>query len=153
MSEKDNPPTTMAEWTVTDARVVGTLKRGGAIVESCPSLNIREGRTWRGYGEGHEYEYLGYEFTFEASDEPPQCAMSQSAAIVISGKDSEGNSLLIEGRGWLGFDERGRPQGNFNKPPRIRILLGDDPATALKNDVAKQWAGSPLNPAAGETVQ
>ena len=148
-----------AEWLLQDARVVGALKRGGAIVEEGHTLTIREGRNLHIYGEIEDddaprRERLEYEFTFEVeADEPPQCMMSEWARIVVMGTDEEGHRLSIEGNGWIGFDEGGRPQGSFLKPPKIRVILGDDPADALKKEVAAQWKRSPSNPANTGTIQ
>ena len=157
MSDDDRgSSSTMAQWTLQNTRVVGVFKRGGAIVEECPLLTINEGRNLSISGDIDDpdrKESLTYDFTFEAADEPPESAMSEWAAIVITGVDAEGNRLSIEGQGWLGYDEFGRPQGNFLKPPKVKVVTGDDRAASLKKAVAEQWKNNPIGLADAKTLQ
>ena len=155
--ESDRPSSTIAEWKLRNAQVVGVLKKGGVIVENGIDLDICEGRRWSALGDlddpAHK-ERLHYEFTFEGSgDGPPEHMNSMWGKIVITGEGEEDERLMIQGNGWIGYDEYGRPQGNFLKPPKIKVVIGEDNAASMKRWAAEQWERSPANPKNTATIQ
>lgn len=126
------------------ARIVATIEEGGALVEDELELIINEGRQYalsEASDDGSRDETLEYHFSFRTDSEPPpQSIAEQKARIVISGSHSNGDALQIQGRGWIGYDEQGRVEGWFPRPPRISILTGPDNAERLQAEARDQWA-------------
>ncbi|SDD58732.1 hypothetical protein SAMN05444678_11691 [Sphingomonas sp. YR710] len=137
-------PDTETEYLLTDARIVATLKKGGAIVEDGLTLSIREGRSWNTRGEHDDptrEEWLEYHFSFHVEDGTyPESMVSQKGQIVISGTHPNGSVLLIQGKGWVGYDEHGNPEGHFEQPPKVTVAIGPDAATRLKREAARMAA-------------
>jgi len=136
-----------ASYKLTDARIIATMKKGGAVVEDGLTVVIREGRLWVCRGDQDDpdrEEALKYHLSFHVDSENiPESSVSSRAQIVIIGKHESDNVFQIEGRGWLGYDETGRIEGFFEKPPRITVVVGVDTATRLKNDAREHWDRRP----------
>lgn len=134
-------------YKLTGARIVATMKKGGAVVEDGLTVVIREGRLWvcRGdHDDPDREEELEYHLSFHVeADEVPESSVSSRAQIVIAGKHESGQVFQIEGRGWLGYDESGRIEGFFEKPPRIRVVVGRDTAARLKDNAREHWDRRP----------
>lgn len=134
-------------YKLSDARIVATMKKGGAVVEDGLAMVIREGRLWVCRGDQDDpdrEEALEYHLSFHVeSDEIPESSVSSRAQIVITGKHQNGNTFQIEGKGWLGYDETGRIEGFFEKPPRITVVVGSDTATQLKDHAREHWDRRP----------
>lgn len=106
-----------------DVRVIATFEYdGGAIVELVSKLECIEGRRFTMGGECADREsaayLLEYHFSFGVADAPePMAGQMAEARIVITGKHSNGKRVEIRGNGWIGYDNDGNIEGDFQRPP------------------------------------
>jgi hypothetical protein len=110
---------------ISGVRVVATLGHdGGAIVENVRRLQCFEGRlqSFEGTQNGSLHT-LEYHFSFsEVDDAEPYAAQAVRGRIVITGNLANGHRLEIRGDGWIGYDDSGRIEGRFDRPP---IMIAD----------------------------
>lgn len=128
-------------FSLSSARIVATVKGGGAIVESGLKLRFREGRsyTWRS-DRGEDISELFYQLDFAVDDDREGDAwQGVEAQIVIEGTYENGRRLEIRGEGWIGYDEHGQIEGIFDKPARM-IIEGEPDNTGEEVSAVKQAA-------------
>lgn len=138
---------------LSDARVVASIKDGGAVVETGLTLAFLEGRrqVWSGTQDGDVSELEYYlEFELEGG-EPPEANDYVQARIVVEGMHDNGERLEIRGEGWIGFDDRSRISGHFLSPPRMFVdasvdeepEAGDHATAPVHDFVMKEAKPSP----------
>ena len=123
MPRKKPPwPNMCVKFWLKDSRVVATFEDdGGAIVEMIERLEFTEGRSYSEHGNpegGPSVPILEYTCGFGVPDTPiPLGSEAAFARIVITGKHDNGKRIEIRGEGWVGYDNNGHIEGNFDDPP------------------------------------
>jgi hypothetical protein len=106
-----------------DVRVVATFSDdGGAIVELLEKLECSEGRHYIETGERADRKLathiLDYNFSFGVPGVPdPLAGQAALARVVITGTHTNGKRIELRGDGWIGYDNDGNIEGNFEQPP------------------------------------
>lgn len=119
------------EYLLSDARIIAILNEGGTMFEDGLNLLLSEGRG-TGYTtlqDDRERTTLEYRFEFcVAPQQQWESLVSKAALITITGMHDSGVKLENSGPGYMGYNEHGLPEGNFDEPPMIEVLLGPSPA-------------------------
>lgn len=119
------------DFTLSDARIIALTDDGDTIVEEGLTLLISEGRSaaFEYYGEERERHSLHYHLSFGVVGAPePDASTWAESRIVITGNHESGVKLEISGNGFMGYEDHGLPEGNFDDPPSIIVL--DEPSAA-----------------------
>jgi hypothetical protein len=124
-----------ADFTLNNARIIALLDDCDTIVEEGLTLLICEGRSpaFEKLGRDQERHSLHYHLSFGVVGAPdPDASTWTEGRIVITGMHESGLVLEISGEGYMGYEDHGLPEGNFDDPPTINVLRTPSDADRMK---------------------